>query len=109
VSLVIAVPLALAGRGPTQSPGRPYRAPFHNDHFCDAGLLTALLLVLVFSIRLKIFPTSGLGDAFIEYVFSLTLPSLTIGFTSRCCCEACGRFVEPSPQNSSRLPGTRPE
>lgn len=41
---------------------------------------TALLLVLFFSLRLGIFPTSGLGEGFASLVLSLTLPAVTIGF-----------------------------
>jgi peptide/nickel transport system permease protein len=40
----------------------------------------ALLLVLIFSIRLRIFPTSGLGRDALGYWVSLTLPAVTIGF-----------------------------
>ena len=40
---------------------------------------TALLLVLLFSIRLKFFPTSGLGDSPQAYLASLTLPAVSIG------------------------------
>ena len=38
-----------------------------------------LILVLVFSIRLHVFPVSGYGNGFVQHVYHLTLPSLAIG------------------------------
>jgi len=39
----------------------------------------ALLLILVFSLELKVFPSSGYGDTFPQHVSDLTLPALTMG------------------------------
>ena len=47
--------------------------------FCMPAFWIALLLVLVFSIRLKLFPTSGLGNGIGGYIVSLTLPAISIG------------------------------
>jgi peptide/nickel transport system permease protein len=80
VSLLIAVPLALAAAVRRNRPTDHIVRLFTTITFAMPAFWTALLLILVFSIRLKIFPTSGLGNGFVEYVFSLTLPSLTIGF-----------------------------
>lgn len=79
ISLVIAVPLALLSA---------IRRNLLADHvvralttlaFCMPSFWTALLLVLLFSIRLKFFPTSGLGDSPLAYLASLTLPAVSIG------------------------------
>lgn len=79
ISLVIAVPLALLSA---------IRRNLLPDHlvralttlaFCMPSFWTALLLVLLFSIRLKFFPTSGLGDSPQAYLASLTLPAVSIG------------------------------
>ncbi len=79
ISLVIAVPLALLSA---------IRRNLLADHvvralttlaFCMPSFWTALLLVLLFSIRLKFFPTSGLGDRPLAYLASLTLPAVSIG------------------------------
>jgi peptide/nickel transport system permease protein len=79
ISLVIAVPLALLSA---------IRRNLLADHvvralttlaFCMPSFWTALLLVLLFSIRLKFFPTSGLGAGIGGYIASLTLPAVSIG------------------------------
>ncbi len=79
ISLAIAVPLALLSA---------IRRNLLADHvvralttlaFCMPSFWTALLLVLLFSIRLKFFPTSGLGDSPLSYLASLTLPAVSIG------------------------------
>lgn len=79
ISLVIAVPLALLSA---------IRRNLLADHvvralttlaFCMPSFWTALLLVLLFSIHLKFFPTSGLGDSPLAYLASLTLPAVSIG------------------------------
>lgn len=79
ISLIIAVPLALLSA---------IRRNLLADHvvralttlaFCMPSFWTALLLVLLFSIRLKFFPTSGLGDSPLAYLASLTLPAVSIG------------------------------
>lgn len=79
ISLVIAVPLALL------SAVRRNRLADHVVRmlttlaFCMPSFWTALLLVLLFSIRLKFFPTSGLGQSTGSYIASLTLPAVSIG------------------------------
>lgn len=79
ISLSLAVPLALLSA---------IRRNLLADHmvralttlaFCMPSFWTALLLVLLFSIRLKFFPTSGLGEGLGAYIASLTLPAVSIG------------------------------
>ena len=76
ISLVIAVPLALL------SAVRRNRLPDHviriltTLSFCMPAFWTGLLLVLLFSIRLRLFPTSGIQEG---YLRSLTLPAVSIG------------------------------
>jgi peptide/nickel transport system permease protein len=53
---------------------------FSTFAFAMPAFWTGLLLVLFFALRLKLFPTSGLGSGPINYFRSLTLPSITIGF-----------------------------
>jgi peptide/nickel transport system permease protein len=79
ISLIIAVPLALL------SAMRRNRAADHLVRmlttlaFCMPAFWTALLLVLVFSIHLRLLPTSGLGQGLSGYIASLTLPAVSIG------------------------------
>lgn len=80
ISLIIAVPLAiLAAVKRNGLPDHLVRM-FTTLTFAMPAFWTALLLVLFFSLRLKLFPTSGLGEGAVRYWISLTLPSITIGF-----------------------------
>ncbi|MBI1878771.1 MAG: ABC transporter permease [Chloroflexi bacterium] len=80
VSLVIAVPLAIVAAVRRNRPADHLVRLFTTITFAMPAFWTALLLVLVFSLRLKLFPTSGLGQGFGPFVVSLTLPAVTIGF-----------------------------
>ncbi len=40
----------------------------------------ALILVIVFSVNFRIFPPSGMGHNFHDFVVSMVLPTLTLGF-----------------------------
>ncbi|MEZ4515958.1 MAG: ABC transporter permease [Chloroflexota bacterium] len=80
VSLSIAVPLAmLAAVRRNRLPDHLVRI-FTTVAFAMPAFWTALLLVLIFSLRLKLFPTSGLGQGFPDRILSLTLPAITVGF-----------------------------
>jgi peptide/nickel transport system permease protein len=51
--------------------------------FCVAGLglpsfWLGLMLIILFSLRLKLFPVSGFGESFIDVLWHLFLPALTI-------------------------------
>jgi peptide/nickel transport system permease protein len=48
--------------------------------FAMPGFWLALLLIIVFSLKLRLFPTSGLGDPVLPLIASLTLPALTLAF-----------------------------
>ena len=59
-----------------------------SDHLIRAGFLFALttpsfwlgiLLILLFSLRLHIFPVAGYGETFLQHLRYLFLPSLTLG------------------------------
>lgn len=80
VSLLIAVPLAILAAVRRNRPADHLVRLFTTITFAMPAFWTALLLVLIFSIRFGIFPTSGLGEGFGRYVFGLTLPAITIGF-----------------------------
>jgi peptide/nickel transport system permease protein len=80
ISLLIAVPLAIVAAVQKNRPLDHLVRLFTTMTFAMPAFWTALLLVLFFSIRLRIFPTSGLGQGMGKYLISLTLPSITIGF-----------------------------
>lgn len=80
ISLMIAVPLAMLAAVRRNRPPDHLVRIFTTVAFAMPAFWTALLLVLIFSIRLKIFPTSGLGQGFPDHLVSLTLPALTVGF-----------------------------
>jgi peptide/nickel transport system permease protein len=80
VSLVIAVPLAILSAIRRNRPTDHLVRMFSTFAFAMPAFWTGLLLVLFFSLRLKLFPTSGLGSGPVNYFRSLTLPSVTIGF-----------------------------
>lgn len=80
ISLTIAVPLAMLAAVRRNRPPDHLVRIFTTIAFAMPAFWTALLLVLIFSLRLKLLPTSGLGDGFPDRLLSLTLPALTVGF-----------------------------
>jgi peptide/nickel transport system permease protein len=80
VSLLIAVPLAILAAVKRNRPADHLVRLFTTITFAMPAFWTGLLLVLIFSIRFDIFPTSGLGESLDELFLSLTLPAITIGF-----------------------------
>ncbi len=80
VSLLIAVPLAIVAAVRKNRPMDHLVRLFTTLTFAMPAFWTALLLVLLFSLRLRLFPTSGLGQGVTKYIVSLTLPAVTIGF-----------------------------
>lgn len=79
IAVVIAIPLGIL------SALRRNRLPDHVVRllsmiaFAMPAFWLGLVLVLIFSLALGIFPTSTLGDDPVEWVRGLTLPALTIG------------------------------
>ncbi len=79
ISFVLAVPLA------TYSAIRANRAPDHIIRlvlmvtFAMPAFWLGLLLILVFSLNLHLFPASGIGKDLPSMLWSLTLPAITIG------------------------------
>jgi peptide/nickel transport system permease protein len=80
VSLLIAVPLAILSAVRRNRPTDHLVRLFTTITFAMPAFWTALLLVLIFSLRMGLFPTSGLGQGPARYFLSLTLPAITIGF-----------------------------
>jgi len=80
ISLLIAVPLAMVSAVRQNRPTDHLVRLFTTITFAMPAFWTALILVLIFSLRLELFPTSGLGEGFSNLVLSLTLPAITIGF-----------------------------
>jgi peptide/nickel transport system permease protein len=79
VSIIVAVPLAVA------SALRRNRATDHAIRlfsmvtFAMPSFLLGLLLILAFSLNLKLLPTSGYGEGFVGHLRGLTLPAITVG------------------------------
>jgi peptide/nickel transport system permease protein len=79
ISVLLALPLALLSAVRRNRPADHAVRLFTSLSFAAPAFWTALLLVLVFSIRLRWFPTSGLGVGAWGYFVSLTLPAVSIG------------------------------
>jgi peptide/nickel transport system permease protein len=79
ISILVAVPLAIA------SALRRNRATDHGIRlfsmvtFAMPSFLLGLLLILVFSLKLGWLPTAGYGNGFLGHLQSLTLPAITVG------------------------------
>lgn len=79
VSVVIAVPLALA------SALRRNRPLDHGIRlttmvtFAMPAFWLGLVLILLLAVKVSVFPASGYGSRFIGHLYSLTLPALTLG------------------------------
>ncbi len=79
ISIIMAVPLA------TLSAVKANRVPDHLIRFvmmisfAMPAFWLGLILILVFSVQLALFPTSGLGKGPLPFIWSLTLPALTVG------------------------------
>jgi peptide/nickel transport system permease protein len=79
VSIVVAVPLAIASALRRNRPVDHAIRLFSMVTFAMPSFLLGLLLILFFSLKLGWLPTAGYGDNFGEHVRSLTLPSITVG------------------------------
>ena len=79
ISLAIALPLGLLSAVRRNRFADHAVRMFTSFSFAMPAFWTALLLVLVFSLWLGLFPTSGLGRGLGSYLVSLTLPAVSIG------------------------------
>lgn len=79
ISIVIAVPLAIASALRRNRPVDHGIRLFSMLTFAMPSFLLGLLLILFFSLRLELLPTSGYGDGFGGHLRSLALPALTVG------------------------------
>jgi peptide/nickel transport system permease protein len=79
ISIVIAVPLAIASALRRNRPVDHGIRLFSMLTFAMPSFLLGLLLILLFSLQLELLPTSGYGDGFGGHLRSLTLPALTVG------------------------------
>ena len=79
ISIVIAVPLAIASALRRNRPVDHGIRLFSTLTFAMPSFLLGLLLILFFSLDLELLPTSGYGEGFTGHLRSLTLPALTVG------------------------------
>lgn len=80
ISLVLVLPLAVTSAvNANRLPDQVIRV-LMMIAFAMPGFWLALLLIIVFSLKLGWFPTSGLGDPLLPLIASLTLPALTLAF-----------------------------
>jgi peptide/nickel transport system permease protein len=79
ISIVIAVPLAIASARRRNRPLDHGIRLFSTLTFAMPSFLLGLLLILFFSLKLELLPTSGYGEGFTGHLRSLTLPALTVG------------------------------
>lgn len=79
ISIVIAVPLAIASALRRNRPVDHGIRLFSMLTFAMPSFLLGLLLILFFSLQLELLPTSGYGEGFGGHLRSLTLPALTVG------------------------------
>lgn len=79
VSIVVAVPLAIASALRRNRPADHGIRLFTMLTFAMPSFLLGLLLILVFSLELGWFPTSGYGEGAAGHLRSLTLPAITVG------------------------------
>lgn len=79
ISLLLALPFGLLAAVRQNRAADHIVRLFTSFAFAMPAFWTSLLLVLVFSIHFRIFPTSGLGDTPWSYVASLTLPAISLG------------------------------
>ena len=81
LALVVSVPLAVVSAvKANQLPDYLIRAPMMVT-LAMPGFWLGLILILIFSVELRWFPTSGLGDPVLPLLGSLTLPALTLGLS----------------------------
>ena len=79
VSIVVAVPLAIASALRRNRPADHAIRLFSMLTFAMPSFLLGLLLILLFSLKLELLPTSGYGDGFTGHIRGLTLPAITVG------------------------------
>jgi peptide/nickel transport system permease protein len=81
LALVISVPLAIISAvKANQLPDYLIRAPMMVA-LAMPGFWLGLIFILVFSVQVHIFPTSGVGDPVLPLIWSLTLPAFTLGLS----------------------------
>src|SRR4029078_11332761 len=79
ISILIAVPLAIASALKRNRATDHLIRLFSTVTFAMPSFLLGLLLILFFSLKLCWLPTAGYGDTTIDHFRSLTLPAITVG------------------------------
>jgi peptide/nickel transport system permease protein len=80
LSVIITIPLALYSATHRNRAGDHVVRVFGLVAMTAPGFWVALLLMLAFSINLRIFPVGGYGSTFLENLKALFLPALTLSF-----------------------------
>ncbi len=79
VAVLVAVPLAVASALRRNRLADHLIRLFSMFTFAMPSFLLGLLLILVFSLNLKLLPTSGYGEGFTGHLRGLALPAITVG------------------------------
>ena len=79
ISLVVAVPLAVVSALRRNRPTDHAIRVFSMFTFAMPQFLLGVLLILVFSLKLGVLPSSGYGQDPVAHFRSLTLPAITVG------------------------------
>lgn len=79
ISVLVAVPLAILSALRHNRPTDHAIRLFSMVTFAMPSFLLGLLLILLLSLKLGLFPTSGYGEGFTGHIHSLVLPSITVG------------------------------
>jgi peptide/nickel transport system permease protein len=80
MSFVLVFPLAIISAVKADRPPDHVIRVVMMAAFAMPAFWVGLMLVMVFSLGLGLFPTSGLGEGFLPLMVSLTLPALTLAF-----------------------------
>lgn len=78
MSILIAVPLAIASAVRRNRPTDHLIRLATMVTFAMPAFWLGLVLILLFAVKVPLFPASGYGSGFLEHVYSLTLPALTL-------------------------------
>ncbi|MEZ4659668.1 MAG: hypothetical protein R2911_19095 [Caldilineaceae bacterium] len=89
ISVLLAAAGAVGGAASCTRSGQPYPAALSDWAFMPTFYI-ALQLLTYLGARWGWFPIGGYGDNFVDHLYHLFLPTLTLGFNmARSCCITC--------------------